>query len=303
MPAALASSPGTAEWPVWSTTARIVVTDPSAVDDVTGTVREQLAAVGAACSRFRADSELSRVHRARGRTVRVSPLLAELVGAALTAASRTGGDVDPTIGSALARLGYDQDISQLPEHRPGVRVTGPAPGWRSVRLSGRDLTVPDGVVLDLGATAKAFTADRCAHLAADRCGAGVLVSLGGDIATAGPAPDGGWLVLVQDQPDDPACTVALPSGSAIATSSTVSRSWQLAGRAVHHILDPRTCQPAPPVWRSVSVAAYSCLEANTLTTAALVRGRSAPAWLRERRMSARLVSAGRGVVTTGGWPS
>jgi thiamine biosynthesis lipoprotein len=178
-----------------------------------------------------------------------------------------------------------------------------APAWRRIRLDGDVVTVPAGVLLDLGATAKAFTADRCAALVAARTGAGVLVSLGGDIATAGPGPAGGWRVLVQDRPVDPACTVTLPAGHAIATSSTVRRQWHRSGRLVHHVLDPRTCQPAEPVWRSVTVAAPRCLPANTLSTAALVRGQAALPWLRALDVPARLVDAAGRVLSTRRWPA
>jgi FAD:protein FMN transferase len=126
------------------------------------------------------------------------------------------------------------------------------------------------VLLDLGATGKAYAADRCAaRVAADR-GVGVLVSLGGDIATAGPAPDGGWRVLVQDGPGEPSCVVGLPSGTALATSSTRSRRW---GTSLHHILDPRTCRPAEPLWRTVSVRAADCVTANAKTGPATEQSR------------------------------
>jgi thiamine biosynthesis lipoprotein len=295
--------PGTAQWSVWSTTARVVVTDPALLPDAEALVRHTLALVDEACSRFRDDSELVALRPSAGRPVRVSPLLAELIEAALAAAERTEGDVDPTIGGALSGLGYDRDLSQLPRYAAAMPiVVRPAPGWRQVRLTDGQLTVPPGVELDLGATAKAFAADRCAHLVARECGVGVLVSLGGDIATAGPAPEGGWRVLVQDQPGDPQCTVAIPAGAALATSSTASRRWRRGDRILHHILDPRTCQPAPVVWRTVSVAAFSCLDANTMTTAALVRGHRAPDWLRQQGFAARLVTADGHVVTVGSWP-
>lgn len=295
--------PDTAQWSVWSTTARVVVTDPAALPDAEALVRDTLASVDEACSRFRDDSELMALRRVAGRPVRVSPLLAELIEAALVAAERSDGDVDPTIGGALSGLGYDRDLSQLPRYAAAMPiVVQPAPGWRHVRLDGRQLTVPPGVELDLGATAKAFAADRCAQLVAQECGVGVLVSLGGDIATAGPAPEGGWRVLVQDRPGDPQCTVAMPAGAALATSSTAGRRWQRGERILHHILDPRTCQPAPVVWRTVTVAAYSCLDANTMTTASLVRGHSAPDWLREQGVAARLVTVDGHVVIVGDWP-
>src|SRR5258705_8472342 len=161
--------PDTAQWPVWSTTARLVVTDPATLRDAEAIVREELAAVEAACSRVRDDSELSVLQRAGGGPARVSPLLAELVQAALVAAKRTDGDVDPTVGGVLADLGYDRDIELLARQsvdgrrRPMRLIVTPAPDWRRVRLDSDTLTVPRGMRLDLGAPAKAFTADRCAR--------------------------------------------------------------------------------------------------------------------------------------------
>jgi FAD:protein FMN transferase len=295
---------GTDQWAVWGTTARLVVTDPDQLHTARKLIANHLAAVDKACNRFRPNSEVCKLLRAAGRPVRVSPLLAELVTAALRAARLSDGDVDPTLGAAMQRLGYDRDLSFLPTCGGWFEVRErPAPGWRNVRLDGRDLTVPAGVLLDLGATAKAYAADQCARLVSQRCGVGVLVSLGGDIATAGTAPDGGWQILVRDQPDEPATTVTLPGGAALATSSTISRTWQHSGRWLHHILDPRTCQPVRPVWRTVSVAAHRCVDANTFSTAAVVRGDAAPTWLRSVGVAARLVTADRQVLTVGQWPA
>jgi thiamine biosynthesis lipoprotein len=175
------------------------------------------------------------------------------------------------------------------------------PDYRTVRLRDRELTVPDGVLLDLGATAKALAADRIAASIALRCGVGVLVALGGDIATAGPAPEGSWQVLVQDRPDDPWCTVRLPAGAALATSSTAGRTWGRPGELRHHIVDPVTGRPAAAVWRTVSVAASSCLRANTLSTAAIVRGSGAFELL--AGVPSRLVTRSLDVLRRGGWPS
>lgn len=295
-------STAAAQWSVWSTTARVVVADPAALAEAHAIVAAQLAAVDRACSRFRPDSELGRVARAGGVPVRISALLAELVASALDAAARTEGDVDPTVGSALVRLGYDRDIAALPADQPARLVVLAAPGFERVRLCGRELTMPAGVELDLGATAKAFTADRCAAEVNRRCGVGVLVSLGGDIATAGPAPDGGWQVLVHDTEDDPHTTVTLPAGAALATSSTVRRRWRRGGQSLHHIVDPRTGAPARPVWRSASVVAWRCLDANVASTAAVVRAERAHGWLRRIGLPARLVDAERTVHTLNGWP-
>jgi thiamine biosynthesis lipoprotein len=286
----------TAQWTVWGTVARLVVTRPERLRAARHLVEAQLAAIDAACSRFRDDSELSRL---RG-TVQVSALLADLVAAALEAARRSDGDVDPTVGGLLRRLGYDRDFASLTHSLATSYVPNPAPGWTSIRLQGRQLTIPEGTELDLGATAKAWTADRCAALVAAQLDTGVMIGLGGDLATAGPAPAGGWRILVLDRPGDPDCTVAIPGGAAMATSSTVSRTWAQGAR--HHIVDPATGLPARPVWRTVSVVAHTCIEANTLSTATVVRGRRALPWLRAHGVAARLVDAGGDVISLGGWP-
>jgi thiamine biosynthesis lipoprotein len=290
----------TQQWPIWSTTARIVVHDPAGLPAARRVVDSVLAAVDAACNRFHAHSEVRGLDLARGRPTQVSPLLAELIDTALRAAERTAGDVDPTIGIAMESLGYDRDLALLPADGGALPVVvRRAPGWHQVRLDGRWVTVPVGVRLDLGAVGKAFAADLCATLVAASCGTGVLVSLGGDIATAGEGPAGGWSVLVRDGPEQPSCVVRLAAGMAMATSSTISRRWRRGGRLLHHVLDPRTCLPVDPVWRTVSVVAPSCVDANTESTAALVRGRTAPGRLHR---PARFVAADGSVRTMGGWP-
>jgi thiamine biosynthesis lipoprotein len=181
------------------------------------------------------------------------------------------------------------------------------PGWRQVLLQENPprARLAGGAQLDLGATAKAWAADRCAEIIARRLGCGALVSLGGDIAVAGPAPAGGWRIRVTDDhaagPDAPGQTVAISSGG-LATSSTTVRAWTRDGRRMHHILDPATGEPARSCWRTVSVAAGSCTDANIASTAAIVRGPAAVGWLRELGLPARLVRADGSAETTAGWP-
>ena len=181
-------------------------------------------------------------------------------------------------------------------------MTVPA-NWSMVMLHGRVATVPRGVVLDLGATAKAVAADRCAQRAHSATGSGVLINLGGDVATAGTAPTGGWQILVHDGDGDPASSIGLPAGSALATSSTLRRRWRRGDEVLHHILDPRTGRSADPVWRTVSVAAQNCFAANTVSTAAIVRGWRALEWIAALGMPARLVDSSMVVHAVGGWPT
>jgi FAD:protein FMN transferase len=284
---------------------QVVVTEPGALPAALSEVDAELDAIEAAASRFVPDSELNALCASAGRPTKVGELLAELLGAALTAARETDGDVDPTIGGAMIALGYDRDLTTLDHVAPAAAtaaVSLPA-NWLTVTMDGPVVTVPPGVLLDLGATAKAVAADHCAERVHRVTGSGVLINLGGDIATAGPAPEGGWQVLVQDDPADPPSSVALAAGAALATSSTIHRQWRRGPDRVHHILDPRTGWSAAPVWRTVSVGAQTCLTANTVSTAAVVRGWKALNWIRGLGLSARLVDANRAVHTVGGWPT
>ena len=303
---------GTDTFSVFGTTATLLVSDPGLLDGARAIADAELAAVDKACSRFRPDSELSRLNGSGGAVVPVSGLFAELVDAALRAARLTDGDVDPTCGQALEEIGYDRDFAVL--QAAGVRsprfgqVALGVPGWRCVRLDrSRGLVqLTNGAQLDLGATAKAWAADRCASLIAAASESGVLVSLGGDIAVAGPPPADGWRVRVTDDhaagPEAPGQTVTIRSGG-LATSSTTVRTWAVGGQRVHHIINPATGRPAVSCWRTVSVTAGSCVDANTASTAAIIRSEAALAWLQEACLPSRLVRLDGTVETTAGWPS
>ncbi len=309
---------GCAFWQALGTNVVLRTADPAGLASARRAVESELAAIDRACSRFRADSELARLNDRPGRPVQVGPLLFDALALALDAARMTDGDVDLTLGRALELVGYDRDWRLLPAPGDGQAQGADAPtpvlklrafrGWRSVSLDAQTRTVrlPHGVRLDLGATAKALAADRAASAAHTAGGYGVLVSLGGDIATAGPAPAGGWRIHVTDDHRSdataPGQTVSIRSGG-LATSSTTVRRWSHEGRTMHHILDPATGNPANTCWRTVSVAAESCADANIACTASLVRGRSALDWLAELELPARLQDQDGSVTTIGHWPA
>jgi thiamine biosynthesis lipoprotein len=286
------------------TTALLAVAEPDALDAAERVLRTELAAIDAACSRFRSDSEISRLPH--GSAAPVSPLLAEALTVALRAAEQTDGIVDPTVGPAVIALGYDRDFTRIdPDGADPLPAPQAAPGWWRVGWDGATVVLPRGVGLDLGATAKALSADRIATAAAAATGVGVLVSLGGDVRVAGPAPEEGWRIAVGDDHEralvDPDLVVAIAAGG-LATSSTARRAWRRAGRTVHHIVDPRTGDIPDSPWRTVSVAAATCVDANTASTAAVVMGDAAPGWLADHRLPARLVDLDGAVTTTAGWP-
>ena len=295
----------TTRFPALGSTAVVVCARPDRLPIATAAVGEVLDDIDVACSRFRPDSDITRVNEASGGWSSVSPLLVESLQCALSAARETGGLVDPTVGEALLRIGYDRDFALLPADGPEVE-SAPAPGWEGVELDAerRLVRVARGVRLDLGATAKAFAADRAADRAAEQAGSGVMVALGGDVSTAGSRPPGAWRIGLADDhaADSEAAETIAIQGGGVATSSTTVRRWSRGGRPMHHIVDPRSGLPAPEVWRTVSVAAATCLGANAASTAAIVLGESAPAWLEGRDLPARLVRVDGQVLRVGGWP-
>lgn len=308
-------------WRVWGITASVAVAPAELLPPAANIVKDELAAMDAACNRFRPDSEISRLNRSGGWPVRVSGTLLEALEVADTAYRRSRGALDPTVGAAVVALGYDRDFddvaagpggSSADTPAPtGEAVVRPAPGWPSVALdrARRTVTMPAGATLDLGATAKALCADRAASRIADELGGAAAVSLGGDVAVCGRMIDGGWQVAVVDDartvpavPHPSVPVVTLWCGG-LATSGTTARSWERGGRRVHHIVDPATGLPAPALWRSVSVVAPSCVEANTYSTAAIVWGEYGPFEVAQAGLAARFVAADGEILAVGDWPA
>ncbi len=296
-------------WKALGTSVHVLATDAGELVTATTAVSEVLDEVDIAYSRFRDDSELSRLNASPGRPVRVSPLLATAIDAAQRAARLTDGAVDPTIGHAIRVAGYDDDFSRVADQgRPVNLRAWRVPGWQAIRFDRRSRTVlvPAGVELDLGSTGKALAADLAARAALAAAGAGgVLVGLGGDIATAGTPPSGGWRIHIAEDsrvaPDADGEVICVPAGG-VATSSTTVRRWTRGTAVLHHIIDPQTSLPATGPFRTVTVVAATCLDANIASTAAIVRGEAAIDWLLSWRLPARLVENDGTIHYIGRWP-
>ncbi|HEY8678594.1 MAG TPA: FAD:protein FMN transferase [Candidatus Dormibacteraeota bacterium] len=297
----------TAEFRSLGTGVRVVTAEADDLDAAVAAVQRVLTEIDATCSRFREDSEISQLNRAAGRPTPVSPLLFCALRAAVRVGRMTAGAVDPTVGTAMRIIGYDRDFAALPSDGTVKIAVRPVPGYEAIALDGarQFVTLQPDVEIDLGATAKALAADLAAKAAFDAGGDGVLVSLGGDMAVVGSAPMGGWPILVaedhaaaRDQGGD---VIALTAG-AIATSSTTVRRWRQGGSARHHIIDPQTGASAAVYWRTASVVAATCVDANAAATASIVWGERAVAWLAQYGLAARLVGADGTVTRANGWP-
>jgi thiamine biosynthesis lipoprotein len=291
------------------TTATVVVQEPDKADTAERMLRAELESIDLACSRFRADSELEMVHAHAGAAVRVSPLLFDALAASYDVAERTQGAVDPTVGNALAALGYDKDLSAV-QQRPAMPPAAlrPVAGFTHLHLNSarRTVRIPRGVRLDLGSSAKAFAADRAAALICDAVGSGVLVSLGGDIAVAGSPPQGGWAVGVavdSATPVDRVTHVVAIHCGGLASSSTAVRTWNSGTRRVHHIIDPASGDCVAPYWTLVSATGESCVAANAVSTAAIVWGEHAASHVIPFGQAVRMVRHDGRIFSFNGWPA
>lgn len=300
--------PTSASFQAIGTTNRILVTEPAVLIEATLVAKEYLADLDAAISRFRSDSEVSRLAARAAREdawAFGSETFVDHLKAGIRAAMLTDGLVDFTVGSALIASGYDADMAQVRARSTyaGPRLTGPVVGWEHVTLDEltNRVTTPRGVVIDLGSVAKAHAADVIAARLAARLPGGFLVNLGGDIAVAGPAPVDGWRVGVEYADGSVAQVIAV-TDQGVATSSTQLRTWATDTGRAHHIIDPRTGRTADTPWAQVTCVGANAMEANTASTAALVLGQAAPAWLDGHGIPARLDHLDGSVTFVGGWP-
>ena len=292
---------------VFGTYGFLAVRRRGSLTEALGVVDQVTSDVDETCSRFRDDSDLSRVNRSPGVWVGVDPLLVAAVEVAVAAARETDGLVSPLLGRTMVSLGYDRDLGQVRDDDVRRESEPPAPNleaWQSIRWTEDRLRIPAGTALDLGATAKAWAADLVAAALEQQLGVPSLVSLGGDLQIA--AADGRpWTVAIAEHPADaharPECVVELTSGG-LATSSTAVRRWSRGGVIRHHLLDPRTGLPVTPHWRTVTATGPTCVAANTASTAAVVLGAGAEPWLAHRHVTARMVGADGRVRPVGAWP-
>ncbi|MEU4195027.1 FAD:protein FMN transferase [Kribbella sp. NPDC026611] len=291
-------------WSAWSCTVRLTVDDPAVLGAACAELEALMDRVDKAASRFRPDSELSRVNARPGALIPVSRLLVDLVDVSLVAAQMSGGAVDPTVGSAVIAAGYDADIEEVRRRFPQPPAEPkPVAGWQQVRLNRKLalLGVPEHAALDLGATAKAWTADRAANVISKRYGCAVLVEIGGDLRAAGQ-PAEPWVITVAERAGEPGVKVTLAHGG-LTTSTRTVRRWQTPTGYAHHVIDPRTGRPAEGPYRTASVWAPTAVRANTFSTALVATGEAALGRLKLAGHPARLIADDGEITELSGWPA
>jgi thiamine biosynthesis lipoprotein len=255
-------------------------------------------------SRFRSDSELMVLNEHAGHAHGVGPDTFSLIAASIDAWRLTGGLFNPTVLDDLIAAGYDRNFTELDEGEGNAiaPTVQPARGRDAVSPDSIILdaerafvTLPEDVNLDLGGIAKGAAADTAAGVL-ERGGAlGACVDLGGDIAVFGDRCDGQpWLIAVDDpaEPGSDLAMIHLDRG-AVATSSRARRRWVHAGKEAHHLIDPRTGEPAVTDLLAVSVVASGAMWAEVYAKAALIAGSvEGERLLRSAELPALFVSEG-----------
>lgn len=240
--------------------------------------RHELETLERRWSRFISGSDVDRLNRLAGTAVEVHPDTLTLVSAAIELWNLTGHRCDPTVLPSLVAAGY-----RASRHDPR-RVTrmaadprsGPAPGCEDIDLdvSAGTVRLPRGVAFDPGGVGKGLAADLVAGALLDAGAAGALVNVGGDLRVVGESPDGeGWYLEVEDPYDPEGFVLRLSLGDGgLATSSTLTNTWEEGGEARHHLIDPRTGRPSTSPVVAASVVAGSAWLAEGYAKAALLAG-------------------------------
>jgi thiamine biosynthesis lipoprotein len=297
--------PAAAEFRALGSQIVVVTREPEQLDGVTTHARTVMETLEQTFSRFRADSELAYVESCAGQPTRCSPLFVELLQLALWAAASTDGWFDPTVRDALEAAGYDRDFAAVLTDGPApARPALPAGRWRAIRVDAERglVTLPPATRLDFGGIGKSFAVDRVVRSLPAGFG-GALISAGGDLAVAGPPPEGGWLCEIAVGAETPTEQVVALRAGALATSGIGRRRWQRGGQELHHLIDPQTGQPGVSPWLIVSVAAGNCVAAEVAAKVGWLRGYAGPGWVAAQGLAARFQARDGRVVTVGGWPA
>jgi thiamine biosynthesis lipoprotein len=248
--------------------------DPGAFADAARIVERVFHREELRFSRFREESELSRVNARSGRWTAVSRGFADLLRYSLEAARWSGGLFDPTVLSALVAAGYDRDFDEvIAGAREALHPTEPCGRWREVEVDADRVRLPEGAGLDFGGVAKGWTVDLAADAVVSATGLPwAVVNAGGDLRVTGSTPAAGVVVAIEDPTsfEDELWSLALVSG-AIATSSVTSRAW---GPGLHHVIDPRTGASAATGVLQATVWSETCAEAEIRAKWALLEGPS-----------------------------
>ena len=283
------------EWRALGVLCRVVSSAPCD----TSAIEAQVAQYEQALSRFRPDSDLSRLNRQRH--AHVSAILQQVLLAALEVAQWSQGLVVPSLGQHIADIGYDRSFATVAPVTADFVDASIVPDWRGIVVRGRDVTLPPQLKLDVAGVAKGWIAEQLVAQFTPSRGA-LLAQIGGDVAVSAPSETLPWCIAI-DHPlqTNPCGHIALFEGT-VATSSTYERRWQRAGQTIHHIIDPRSGMPAQSDVLTASVIATQAIYAEAAAKMVVLLGRDAGfAWLHKYGLPGLVIDQSGNVHTNDAW--
>lgn len=258
----------------------------------------------ACLSRFRPESELSRINRQPGIRVPVSETLWQVLQSARRAEAESQGLVTPVLLDALMAAGYTTSFDRLEKEQQVTQLSSPAGfSLRDVQFlpEQRSICLPRGMHLDLGGVAKGWAAQRAMRLLAEYGPA--MVDAGGDIAISGLQSNGHpWLVGIQD-PRSPGKSLGMLrlGRCGVATSGRDRRRWKQAGLWKHHLIDPRSGEPANTDVLTATVIAPTTTRAEMAAKSVLIQGsQDGLAWMEKQLDLAAVLVTEEGCLLTQG---
>jgi thiamine biosynthesis lipoprotein len=238
--------------------------------------RDRIAELERRWSRFLPDSEISRLNALAGSPVEVSGDTVALVTRAIEGWRFTGGSYDPTVLGAMLRAGYDRTFDDVARGTESV-ASDLFLACTDIVVEGSTITLPARSGFDPGGVGKGLAADLVAAELREGGADGVCVNMGGDVRVTGVSPDdNGWGVAVHHVHQESPLVVVTVTEGAVATSTTLKRRWTVDGQRRHHLIDPRTGEPADTDLDHVTVVAGSAWAAEVLAKAVLIRGSAHP---------------------------
>lgn len=219
------------------------------------------------------ESEIYRANHSGGETVSVSEETAQIVRFALQMAEKTKGALDPTIYPVLTAWGFTTDQKQVPSDETIASLLSRV-GYDRIRLEGTELTVPDGMQLDLGAVGKGYAGDLVTQTLQEYGISHALINLGGNVQAVGSRPDGSdWRIGIRAPWEEGNLGVLEISDAAVVTSGGYENYFEEEdGRIYWHILDPSTGYPADGGLRAVTIIGKEGKLCDALSTAFFVMG-------------------------------
>ena len=264
--------------------------DPKLVRELSALIREEALRIEHKYSRYRDDSELSRINHSAGQKLSVDAETAQLLDYADQCYNLSAGGFDITSG--ILRRVWNFDGSDRVPTQDAVAALLEHIGWSKVLWRNPLLALPQGMELDLGGIGKEYAVDRCAQLCGQVSSTSVLINFGGDMFISGPRRgDKEWVIGINNpygESDQQAGILRLHRGG-VATSGDARRFLLKDGVRYSHILDPHSGWPVPDGPRSVTVAAQTCLEAGMLATFAMLQGTQAEDFLKEQHVVNRCI--------------